>query len=517
MRVFKWTPAFNPREESLIVSIWVRLLELPIQFFDKEALFSIGHLLGTPLRTDVSMATLVRPSVAWVCVEINLLELLQTEVGLGFGTEMFIQPCFMSGFQRASAPVPDPDRADLRVKLDAQWARRDLNNHRKGKRVVFEASEARVHPKASASGSKRDGEEMHDCDAPETVMKEEGGTMSEMGHAVHEESTSECVVQGPVGPIERRSDIVQATAVAREVLPGCVKNTLAHDFSHLATEAKDEVIAPTGEGVIQTDEDEVVRRVACHRRGRSMGDGGGSVRHSSSPDRGRMVLLDHEQLLHLWLESNRWPKPIFVTAVYVRCDIVERQNLWDALRAISVGASPWIVGGDFNTVLSLEERSGGAAPSSVAMSDFHDVIADCALLDAGYTGSPYTWYSSRLRQCSDRVPVSSCWMDVFPKMQVTHLELSKSDDHGLLVVAETTMERKASSFWFQHMWAKHPGLLEDWNKVVFGNVIDRVVEAERDLKEADEAYDLDPCDRTLVERNRCSTVLVRGLAQEEAF
>ncbi|KAL0448728.1 UNVERIFIED_CONTAM: hypothetical protein Slati_1429200 [Sesamum latifolium] len=125
---------------------------------------------------------------------------------------------------------------------------------------------------------------MHDCDAPETVMKEvrhttgvvhdgkeglddglhstpgddhqEGGTMSEMGHAVHEESTSECVVQGPVGPIERRSDIVQATAVAREVLPGCVKNTLAHDFSHLATEAKDEVIAPTGEGVIQTDEDE---------------------------------------------------------------------------------------------------------------------------------------------------------------------------------------------------------------------------------------------------------------------
>ncbi|KAL0448727.1 UNVERIFIED_CONTAM: hypothetical protein Slati_1429100 [Sesamum latifolium] len=99
MRVFKWTPAFNPREESLIVSIWVRLLELPIQFFDKEALFSIGHLLGTPLRTDVSMATLVRPSVAWVCVEINLLELLQTEVGLGFGTEMFIQPCFMSGFQ----------------------------------------------------------------------------------------------------------------------------------------------------------------------------------------------------------------------------------------------------------------------------------------------------------------------------------------------------------------------------------------------------------------------------------
>ncbi|KAL0448918.1 UNVERIFIED_CONTAM: hypothetical protein Slati_1448200 [Sesamum latifolium] len=137
-------------------------------------------------------------------------------------------------------------------------------------------------------------------------------------------------------------------------------------------------------------------------------------------------------------------------------------------------------------------------------------------------------------------------MDVFSKMQVTHLELSKSDHRGLFVVAETTMERKASSFWFQHMWAKHPRFLEivrrnwqyltlgngmvrlqqklirlkhclkDWNKAVFGNVVDRVVEAERNLKEADEAYDLDPCDRTLVERNRCSAVLVRALAQEEA-
>ncbi|KAL0416834.1 UNVERIFIED_CONTAM: hypothetical protein Slati_3515300 [Sesamum latifolium] len=172
------------------------------------------------------------------------------------------------------------------------------------------------------------------------------------------------------------------------------------------------------------------------------------------------VLLDHEQLLHLQLESNRWPKSIFVTAVYARCDIVERRDLWDALRLVSVGASPWIVGGDFNTVLSLEERSGGAAPSSVAMSDFHDAIADCALVDAGYIGSPYTWYNSRLRQRLDRVLVSSCWMDVFPKLRVTYLELSKSDHCGLLVVAETTIERKASSFRFQHMWVKHPGFLD---------------------------------------------------------
>ncbi|KAK4426977.1 hypothetical protein Salat_1466500 [Sesamum alatum] len=72
------------------------------------------------------------------------------------------------------------------------------------------------------------------------------------------------------------------------------------------------------------------------------------------------------------------------------------------------------------------------------MSDFHDAIADCALVDAGYIGSPYTWYSRRLRQRLDRVLVLDCWVDVFPKMQVTHLELSKSDHRGLLVEADYT-------------------------------------------------------------------------------
>ncbi|KAL0293825.1 UNVERIFIED_CONTAM: hypothetical protein Scaly_3134600 [Sesamum calycinum] len=225
------------------------------------------------------------------------------------------------------------------------------------------------------------------------------------------------------------------------------------------------------------------------------------------------VLVDHEQLLHVRLESNKWPKPLFVTAVYAKCDTVERRELWDAPRAASVGASPWIVGGDFNTVLSPDERSGGAAPSGITMSDFHDAIADCALVDAGYVGSPYTWYSRRLRQRLDRVLISSCWMTIFPKMQVAHLELSQSDHRGLLVEAECTVGRKVSSFHFQHMWTTHSEFLG----VVRRKELAVPDAAERGLKEADEAYDQDPCDRTLVERNRCSAELVRVLAQEEAF
>ncbi|KAL0287676.1 UNVERIFIED_CONTAM: hypothetical protein Scaly_2757100 [Sesamum calycinum] len=142
---------------------------------------------------------------------------------------------------------------------------------------------------------------------------------------------------------------------------------------------------------------------------------------------------------------------------------------------------------------------GGLSPSGIAMSDFHDAIADCAIADARYVGSPYAWYSRRLHQRLDRVLISSCWMTVFPKMQVAHVELSQSDHRGLLVEAECTVERK------------------ECNKTVFGNVFDNVAAVERGLKEVDEAYDQDPCDSMIVECNRCSAELVRVLAQEETF
>ncbi|KAL0295004.1 UNVERIFIED_CONTAM: hypothetical protein Sangu_3206000 [Sesamum angustifolium] len=205
------------------------------------------------------------------------------------------------------------------------------------------------------------------------------------------------------------------------------------------------------------------------------------------------------------------------------------------------------MGGDFNIVLSPDERSGGSVLSGIPMSDFHDAIVDSALVDAGYVGGLYTWYSLHLHQRLDRVLISSCWMTVFPNMQVSHLELSQSDHRGLLVEAECTVERKVLSFHLQHMWTMHfeflavvrqnwqyltvgSGMmriqqkltrlkhcLKEWNKTIFENVFDKVAAVERQLKESDEASDQDPCDRAFMERNRSSAELVQVLAQEETF
>ncbi|KAK4382234.1 hypothetical protein Sango_2891300 [Sesamum angolense] len=154
MRVFKWTPTFNPPEESPIVPVWVRLPKLPIQFFDREPLFSIARLLGTPLRMDVSTASLVCPSVARPVVYERLPKYYATCKHSGHDDH----ECYKKIKNRGPVrPIEGEDQrasdhVGLREKLDAQRAQRELHTRRKGKRVVFENVDRR--PEASSSGAK---------------------------------------------------------------------------------------------------------------------------------------------------------------------------------------------------------------------------------------------------------------------------------------------------------------------------------------------------------------------------
>lgn len=52
---------------------------------------------------------------------------------------------------------------------------------------------------------------------------------------------------------------------------------------------------------------------------------------------------------------------VFVaTVVYASTNITERRELWDSLLRLSYNMnSPWIVLGDFNSILSSQERVGG--------------------------------------------------------------------------------------------------------------------------------------------------------------
>lgn len=85
MRIFRWFLDFRADVESPIVPIWIGLPDLPLFLFDKKILFSIGKILGSPLKIDMLTAEISRPSLAKICVEVDLTKKLPSRIWLECG------------------------------------------------------------------------------------------------------------------------------------------------------------------------------------------------------------------------------------------------------------------------------------------------------------------------------------------------------------------------------------------------------------------------------------------------
>ncbi|GAV60254.1 LOW QUALITY PROTEIN: DUF4283 domain-containing protein, partial [Cephalotus follicularis] len=68
-----WKPNFKPASVVLSsIAVWVRLHELPLEFYDEYLLFSIRSLVGKPLHLDKFTALATRTKYARLCVEMEL-------------------------------------------------------------------------------------------------------------------------------------------------------------------------------------------------------------------------------------------------------------------------------------------------------------------------------------------------------------------------------------------------------------------------------------------------------------
>ncbi|KAG2704764.1 hypothetical protein I3760_05G020100 [Carya illinoinensis] len=79
------------------------------------------------------------------------------------------------------------------------------------------------------------------------------------------------------------------------------------------------------------------------------------------------------------------------TFVYVKCNEVDRKDLWDHLNGISGVGVPWMVLGDFNIIRVDDEHIGGRLRPLCAMAEFHDCINTCGLIDLRLHGRQMSW------------------------------------------------------------------------------------------------------------------------------
>ncbi|KAG6488356.1 hypothetical protein ZIOFF_049599 [Zingiber officinale] len=259
------------------------------------------------------------------------------------------------------------------------------------------------------------------------------------------------------------------------------------------------------------------------------------------------VLFDHDQFLHLELSSQLFPSSMIVTVVYAKCTRLERSLLWENLEELRPeGDILWLVGGDFNVISSMEEHSAGVLARPGAMEDFNNFIMLAGLVDVGFVGDRYTWTNNRVWKRLDRVLLSPSWGSLDFTVRVEHLSRAASDHYPLLVEFRGFQKPRAS-FRFQRMWVWHRDFMQTvrlnwclpsvaqglqrlqmklrrlkehlkwWNMEVFGNIHDRVLQAEEGMAAAEQAYDRGPTEQSRTHRSECQAHLFRVLDMEEDF
>ncbi|XP_075499933.1 uncharacterized protein LOC142538505 [Primulina tabacum] len=178
-----------------------------------------------------------------------------------------------------------------------------------------------------------------------------------------------------------------------------------------------------------------------------------------------MIMLDQRFMTRRFVPAHQGvrlflPSEVFCSFVYASCGYIERRDLWSSLLQIKPALGPWLVGGDFNVVRDASECLGTRGGKLLPMEEFNTFILDSGLVDADFEGL-------------------SGMPRLFAKM--------KRLKHHL-------------------KW---------WNQDVFGNLFDKIIEAERAVCSAEVVCEADPSELNWTSLSDHNEDLARVTAMEK--
>lgn len=134
---------------------------------------------------------------------------------------------------------------------------------------------------------------------------------------------------------------------------------------------------------------------------------------------------------------------------------------------------PWILLGDFNSTLSLDERQGGLSLFEVVMDEFISCTTTLGLEDVSSFGNGFTWTNSTVWFKIDRVLVNNEWHTYGFRIMAEFLPFFTVSDHTAMMVSFVeALSTKSRLFKFLNLWMNHLNFLsllrENWHMPIFG-------------------------------------------------
>ncbi|XP_019262276.1 PREDICTED: uncharacterized protein LOC109240107 [Nicotiana attenuata] len=177
-------------------------------------------------------------------------------------------------------------------------------------------------------------------------------------------------------------------------------------------------------------------------------------------DTGKQALQVQQRpyTIHTWDSYSTNSSTQFAfTTIYGLHTIAHRCALRDALRDLDPQInSPWLIMGDFNAILDIDERVNGTVVQENEVKDFRALMEDCRLTELATMGRSYTWINNHVYSRINRAFVNVHWMLNMPLIQVNVMDPHFLDNSPSCIELETTMGSRRKPFKFYKCLANHP-------------------------------------------------------------
>ncbi|VFQ87108.1 unnamed protein product [Cuscuta campestris] len=259
--------------------------------------------------------------------------------------------------------------------------------------------------------------------------------------------------------------------------------------------------------------------------------------------------MELEQVVHCQFNSNFWS--IWISSIYGRHSRSSRRALWESISKCNPGVQPWILGGDFNCIHSIDEHKGSSEPCHNSIVDFRNCMEANNLLCLSPSGGHFSWSGHRSRgkvwRRLDHIFCNQPVLDQFLNLSLDMLSKGNSDHRPLLLKCSLSPLSGHKPFKFLNMWTSHHSLeaiiknfwdnnktyngmqglanklkelksvLNNWNREVFGNIFQKIKDAEACAKTTQTFYESHPSPNSLVAANKANAELLFLTKRESEF
>ena len=123
---------------------------------------------------------------------------------------------------------------------------------------------------------------------------------------------------------------------------------------------------------------------------------------------------------------------------------------------------PWVLLGDFNEMISNDEKLGELLVNRTRISTFRNCMDNCGLMDLGFHGPRFTWtnkspcWQTTIKERLDRGLGNAEWATLFPSMEIHHLPRVKSNHFPIFLSTDPREWKPPKPFRFEQIWLTDP-------------------------------------------------------------